>query len=78
MWKLVNLFIVFIIFGITTTSIAQQAPVPKIGLSCPNGWHNQGKYCVATSPRSKTIIPRSGLSCPTGWHNQGKYCVSSR
>ena len=78
MWKLVNLFIVFVIFAITTTSIAQQAPVPKIGLSCPNGWQNQGQFCVATSPKSKRIVPKIGLGCPNGWHNQGKYCVSTR
>ena len=54
------------------------AAVPCLAYaSCPSGYHQQGRYCVANSANSKPATALYGNSCPSGWHRQSDYCVAN-
>ncbi len=50
-------------------------PILKNG-PCPNGYHQEGNYCVANNANSKHVIPKIG-PCPNGYHTEGNYCVKN-
>ena len=62
----------FLVFLIVTT-ISNQSYA-----NCPTGYHQEGKYCVASSTNAKPATSLYGSYCPTGWHQEGKFCVLNR
>ena len=58
-------------------SASAQAPIPRVGDSCPTGTYTSGDYCKpikSSSGESQTIITKSGNKCPTGFYSSGDYC----
>jgi hypothetical protein len=50
--------------------------MPRVGKSCPSGYHKSGEYCVQSSDRAKPAIERTGKSCPSGYYRSGEYCMA--
>ena len=50
--------------------------IPRVGKSCPTGYHKSGEYCVEGSDRASPAIERAGKSCPTGYYRSGDYCMA--
>jgi hypothetical protein len=44
---------------------------------CPDGYIDQGSYCVATA-EAKLAIRRAAMSCPSGFESEGNYCISEK
>lgn len=54
------------------------AAVPFVSYaSCPSGYHQEDKYCVANSGSSKPATALYGNSCPSGWHRESNFCVAN-
>ena len=45
--------------------------------NCPEGYLEQGNYCLAT-PAAKLAIRRAAMSCPSGFESVGNYCISEK
>ena len=55
-------------------ALAQSAPVPRVGGSCPTGTYSSGGSCVPTG--NTQVYINGGGSCPLGWTKSARYyCV---
>jgi hypothetical protein len=64
-----------LIFLVATTTATAQAPIPRVGDSCPTGTYKSGDYCKPfKSSEDKVIIQKSGKKCPAGFYSSGNYC----
>lgn len=71
---------------VTATTWASDAPIPKIGASCPSGFRTEGRYCVPYTHRlpsvnrsSQDYLPKLGASCPSGYRTDSSgYCIRYR
>ncbi len=64
-----KLFVLLLIISFNTASntILKNGP-------CPNGYHQNGQYCVGdnVAPAIEKIGP-----CPSGYHQNGAYCLGN-
>lgn len=71
---------------VTVTTWASDAPIPKVGSSCPSGFRTDGRYCVPYTQRlpsvnrsSQDYLPKLGASCPSGYRSDvSGYCIRYR
>jgi len=74
------LLYISVIIAITSIQPLSAESIPKIGKTCPQGYHIDGAsgYCIPFDAKNAPLmLPKIGNTCPTGYHIDGAsgYCT---
>jgi hypothetical protein len=78
--KIPILLYISVIIAIISSPPISAESVPKIGKTCPQGYHIDGSsgYCIPFDVKNaQRMVPKIGKTCPTGYHIDGArgYCA---
>ena len=79
--KISSILYISITASLISISPLSAESVPKIGNTCPQGYHLDGSsgYCVSSRDNARQVVPKIGNTCPSGYHTDGSsgYCSPS-
>jgi hypothetical protein len=78
--KISILLYISVVIAITSIPPLSAESIPKIGKTCPQGYHIDGVsgYCIPFDAKhAPLMLPKIGNTCPTGYHIDGAsgYCT---